>query len=314
MLDVPARPRFLDFKERSFSAEDIAFLLSKPSIRGLTFTGCAIGDDAVQALCALPKLERLWLAASAVTDAVLPAIARIPALNWLVLDHTGITGTGLAAFAGHAKLRHLSLRCTKADDACVRHIAAIPRLSHVDLQGSALTPDGMLALAIHPTVRPGIGKAFGPDLADAFLREQRRLASRTPPGFVPAAGEAQALLDVLQGFWEAISAWETQLALDLKETPDTEEWRQPACAAIFDRFCTPKERTFGRPHALSFSSPPEYQRHTLLDVEWLSARKACVYTRDHCGKQSRFLLLKKGSAWRLDHKQQLFDGWTTAYL
>ncbi|MDQ1924424.1 NTF2 fold immunity protein [Massilia pseudoviolaceinigra] len=314
MLDVPAHPRFLDFKDQSFSGDDIAFLLTKPSIRGLTFAGCDIGDEAVRALCALPRLERLWLGASAVTDAVLSDIARVPALNWLVLDHTGITGAGLAAFAGHAALRTLSLRHTRANDACMQHIARIPQLSHVALHGSAVTPEGILALATHPTVRPGIDDAFEPALADAFLREQRRLASRTPPGFVPAAGEERAVLDVLHGFWEAISAWETQLALDHKETPGVEDWREPACSAIFDRFCTPKGRTFGRPNALSFSTPPEYQGQTMLDVEWLSARKVCVYARDRHGKQSRFLLLKKGSAWLLDHKQQLFDGWTRAYL
>ncbi|MDQ1835316.1 NTF2 fold immunity protein [Massilia scottii] len=314
MLDIPVRPAFLDFKEQSFSGADIAFLLTKPSIRGLTFAGCDIGDEAVRALCALPRLERLWLDASALTDAGLSEIARVPALNWLVLDHTGITGAGLAAFAGHAALRTLSLRHTPANDACVQHIARIPHLSHVALQGSAVTPEGILALAAHPTVRPGIDTAFGPALADAFLRQQRRLASRTPPGFVPAAGEEQAMLDVLHGFWDAISAWETQLALDNKETPGVDDWRQPACAAIFAQFCTPKDRKFGRPNALSFSTPPEYQRQTLLDVEWLSARKACVYARDDWGGQSRFLLLKKGKAWLLDHKQHLFDGWTTGYL
>lgn len=86
MLALPARPAFLDFDKRAFSAAEIAFLLSKPSIRGLTFSGCDLGDAAVRTLCALPKLERLWLDGSAVTDAVLPDIARIPALNWLVLN------------------------------------------------------------------------------------------------------------------------------------------------------------------------------------------------------------------------------------
>ncbi|NHZ89506.1 hypothetical protein F2P45_10840 [Massilia sp. CCM 8733] len=314
MLDLPARPTFLDVNDRALSAADIALLLTKPSIRGLTFTGCDIGDDAVRALCALPKLERLWLDGSAITDAVLPDIARVPALNWLVLDNTGIGGTGLAALSGHARLRHLSLRNTPVDDACVRHIVGIASLSYLDVKGSAMTRAGLLALAAHPTLKLCADDTRPDGLDQEFVREQRRLASRTPPGFVAGAGEEAAALGVLHGFWDAISAWETELALDSQKTPHLNDWRQPACAAIFHQFCTPKDRKFGRPNALSFSTPPEYRQHAIIAVEWLSARKLCVYTSNRAHAQCRFLLVKKGSTWLLDHVQNLFDGWTTGYL
>ncbi|HEX8614186.1 MAG TPA: NTF2 fold immunity protein [Telluria sp.] len=314
MLDIPARPAFLDFTERAFSAEDIAFLLTKPSIRGLTFTGCAIGDEKVRALCALPKLERLWLAGSAVTDAVLPDIARVPALNWLVLDNTGISGTGLGALASHARLRHLSLRHTLADDASVEHIVRIASLSYVDLQGSAITREGLLALAAHPTVKLCADDTRAPALDDEFVRAQRRLASRTPPGFVPAAGEEQAALAVLHGFWDGITAWETQLALDDEAGQGLGDWRRADRAAIFDKFCTPRHGTSERADAASFGIPPTYAQHAIIDVEWLSARKMCVYTTHHEHGQCRFVLMKKGSTWLLDHMQNLFDGWKTGCL
>ncbi|NHZ63954.1 NTF2 fold immunity protein [Massilia genomosp. 1] len=313
MLDLPARPTFLDFNERAFSAADIAFLLSKPSIRGLTFTGCAIGDEEVSALCALPRLERLWLAASAVTDAVLPAIARVPALNWLVLDNTGISGAGLAALARHATLRNLSLRNTRVDDACIPYIAAIAPLSHVDLSGSAISRDGLLALAAHPTVGLYAHDSLAPGLAQAFMREQRRLASRTPPGFIPGAGEEAAALAALHGFWDGISAWETQLALD-KADPLLTDWRQPVRSAIFAQYCTPRHSTSGQAVASSFGTPPTYAGHSVIDVEWLTARKVCVYATHHAHLQCRFVLMKKGHTWLLDHMQNLFDGWKTGYL
>ncbi len=314
MLEIPARPRFLDIHDHALSAADIALLLSKPSIRGLTFTGCGIGDDAVRALCALPKLERLWLDGSAITDAVLPDIARVPALNWLVLDNTGIGDAGVAALSGHARLHHLSLRGTEVGDACAPHIVSLACLSHLDVTGSAVTRDGVLALAAHPTLTLSSDDTHPAGLDGEFVREQRRLASRTPPGFLPGAGEEAAALAVLHGFWDAISAWETELARDSQPTEPLNDWRQADCAAIFDQFCTPKDRKFGRPNALSFSTPPEYQQHSIIDVEWLSARKVCVYTIHRGHLQRRFVLMKKGSTWLLDHMQNLFDGWTTGYL
>lgn len=314
MLDLPARPTFLDINDRALSAADIALLLTKPSIRGLTFTGCGIGNDAVRALCALPKLERLWLDGSAITDAVLPDIARVPALNWLVLDNTGISDTGVAALSGHARLRHLSLRGTQVGDACVPHIVGLASLSYLDVTGSAVTRAGLLALAAHPTVKLCADDTRPAGLDQEFLREQRRLASRTPPGFKPGAGEQAAVLAVLQGFWDGISAWETQLALDQGVDRHLSDWRPALRAAVFAQFCTPRHSASGQAEAGSFGIPPTYEQHSIIDIEWLSARKVCVYTIDRGHLQSRFVLMKKGSTWLLDHMQNLFDGWKTGYL
>lgn len=314
MLDMPARPRFLAFENRSFSDDEIASLLARPSIRGLTFTDCAIGDAAVRALCALPRLERLWLSGSAVTDAVMPDIARVPLLDWLVLDHTGIGNAGVAALAGHARLQHLSLRHTEAGDACVPHIVSIARLAFLDAKASAITRGGLLALAAHPTLTLCADDSRPPELEDAFLREQRRLASRTPAGFVPGAGEQAAALAALHGFWDGISAWETRLALDQAADPHFSDWRPAQRRAVFARFCTQKHSTSGQADTGSFGIPPTYAQQRIIDVEWLSARKLCVYTVHNQYLQSRFVLVKTGGVWLLDHMQNLFEGWKTGYL
>jgi hypothetical protein len=323
MRDIPARPAFLTFENRSFSAAEIDFLLARPSIRGLSFSNCTIGDEAVRALCALPRLERLWLAGSGVSDAVLPCIARVASLNWLVLDDTGITGAGLAALSGHPRLRHLSLRRTKVGDADVPHMVGMAGLSHLELNGSAVTPEGLLALAAHPTLKLCADESRSPALGQAFMREQRRLARRTPPGLLPGAGEEAAALAVLHGFWDGIGAWETELAADQAAGQLRDDWRQPARAAVFAQYCTskhstpkhstPKHGTAG-PGGGSFSVPPTYAQQRIVDLEWLSARKLCVYTLDHLDQQCRFVLMKKGSAWLLDHMQNLFDGWKTGTL
>ncbi|NHZ41168.1 NTF2 fold immunity protein [Massilia aquatica] len=314
MLELPARPRFLDIHDRALGAADIALLLSKPSIRGLTFTGCGIGDDAVRALCALPKLERLWLGGSAISDAVLPDIARVRALNWLVLDNTGISDAGVAALSGHARLHHLSLRSTQVGDASVPHIVGLASLSYLDVTGSAVTRDGVLALAAHPTLTLHSDDIHPAGLDGDFVREQRRLASRTPPGFMPGAGEQAAALAALQGFWDGISAWETQLALDQSVDRHLSDWRPALRAAVFAQFCTPRHSASGQAEAGSFGIPPTYEQHSIIDVEWLSARKVCVYTIHLGHLQSRFVLMKKGSTWLLDHMQNLFDGWKNGYL
>src|SRR5688572_4480727 len=96
-LNLPRRPRYVTFKDRSFTAEELQFLASLPSIAHLNFTNCRVGDNDIRIICGLPKLERLWLEGTQVTDAILPDIAQVPNLNWLVLDHTQITGAGFAA-------------------------------------------------------------------------------------------------------------------------------------------------------------------------------------------------------------------------
>nr|WP_229509480.1 NTF2 fold immunity protein [Massilia sp. CCM 8734] len=137
--------------------------------------------------------------------------------------------------------------------------------------------------------------------AGARLRHRQRLSagharpSAAWPVARPGAGEEGAALDKATG-------------------PLFTGWRQPVRSAIFAQYCTPRHSTSGQAVASGFGMPLTYARHSVIDVEWLTARKVCVYAIDHAHLQCRFVLMKKGNTCLLDHMQNLFDGWKKGYL
>jgi hypothetical protein len=289
-------------------------LLTRRPIVCLNFTNCRIGDEQVRALCSLPKLEQLWLEGCDVSDAVLPSVAKIPKLKRLNLDHTRVNGSGLHAFAGNTVLESLSLRGTDIDDAALAHILQIKGLSHLGLEETHVTRQGVLTLAALPLLHLGGAEPRFAAMQDDFIVEQRRLADATDPAFVPDAVEVAAISAALQGFMQAMAAWEAKLASQSSPGKGTEEWNEAECRAIFDQFCTVKEREFSRSNALSYQTTSEYSQYRVLNTEWLSATKVNVYAVDPDYRQCRFMLVKKAGRWLVDHKQSLFTGWQTSYL
>jgi NTF2 fold immunity protein len=314
-LALPRHPRFIDFDGRSFTPDELRLLAASPSIVRLDFKDCAVGDEEVRTVCGLPRLQSLWLAGTRVTDAVLPDIARLPKLDWLILDRTVVTGLGFAAFAHHAALSHLSLTDTAVGDEALPLIARIPRLAHVNLTHTRVTREGLLALAEHPTLEVS-GDQFPPEVWEELRLAQRKKANRTPAGFAPSAGEAEAARAVLLGFFAAMAEWERTAAQnwseedgDESEEEGDDEWGAAQCAAIFAAYCTARERKYGSPDVHSFSIPPEYEDKPIVDTEWLTARKVFFYTRDSMGRQERYLVLKVRTRWLVDRKEALLTGW-----
>ena len=111
-----------------------------------------------------------------------------------------------------------------------------------------------------------------------------------------------------------MSEWESKLALRQASDSLDSDWSQQECIAIFERFCSAKDRKYGRPNVLSFQTPPEYGQQRTLRIEWLSASKVCVYTLAPLCRQDRFIMLKKAGAWRIDHRQSLLGGWENVSL
>lgn len=114
---------------------------------------------------------------------------------------------------------------------------------------------------------------------------------------------------VLRGFLLAMHRWETdcysqQVSLGEDEGLD---WSvvQHAQHLIFERFCTPKPRTYGR--LGSFGFPPTYTPDdTLVSVE-PQARRSLLLTRQTPSSPLRyevlFSLVSKGGVWRIDTKK-----------
>jgi len=310
-LALPKHPRFVDFRDRSFTAQELQLLADSPSLIRLDFKNCGIGDDEVRLLCHLPNLQSMWLEGTAVTDRALVHLARLPKLDWLILDNTAITGTGFAAFSAHNTLRTLWLHNTAITDAALPLLTTIAQLAVVGLGGTAVTEAGLMALAWHPTVRIGSKHPFHADVMARFDDLQRQRASRTPPGFKPVQSDEDKAIAVLLGFMAAFTQWERDMA-NAKDVPD--DWKVEQLRAAFTTYCTVKDRKYGGPNAMSFGTPPTYEGTTIFSTEWITARKVLFYTRNRTGLMERFMLIKKAENWLLDHKQWLGNGWERASL
>lgn len=114
---------------------------------------------------------------------------------------------------------------------------------------------------------------------------------------------------VLRGFILAMHAWETDCYNQQQRIDDGElDWSiiKQAQNQIFERFCTPKPRTYGR--LGSFGFPPEYTpEDTLVSIE-CENRRAVVMTRQASSARPRyevlFGLIRKGDIWRIDTKKR----------
>jgi len=315
-LALPRHPRAVDFDGRSFTREQLEQLAASPSIVRLDFKNCAVRDEDVRAICGLPKLESLWLEGTQVTDAALPAIARLPKLNWLILDRTEITGMGFHAFTGHKTLQTLWLSNTRVTDEAMPLLAAIPRLSIVVLKHTKITRAGLMSLAKHPTLEVSAEGLFSKTDMREFDMVQRQHANRSDRSVQPNPADAEAAASVLQAFFVAMNAWERELARSNLETVEGKDRAQAQVQEIFAKHCTDKARKYGSPHVLSYSEPPAYEELELLDAEWLTPRKVYYYTKERSGFEShhRFLVIKRGDRWLVDHKQVRGDGWERDYL
>ena len=113
--------------------------------------------------------------------------------------------------------------------------------------------------------------------------------------------------EVVRGFITDMHAWEAQTLLDHRSSGPSEVdefWAQARASlgGVFARWCTPKERKYGR--LGSFSNPPEYQpeHEAILEAIVESTRRACVYTQQGTGFRNKrmYILVKKSDLWLID--------------
>jgi hypothetical protein len=78
---------------------------------------------------------------------------------------------------------------------------------------------------------------------------------------------------------------------------------------IFNKFCTKKERKYGRQISLGCGNPPEYSPdEKILKIEELKGNKAAIYTQEQHGveDQFRYTLHYTNHKWRID-KKEVYD-------
>lgn len=160
-------------------------------------------------------------------------------------------------------------------------------------------------------------------------RSKAPATEKSPSGSPPEGPEA-----VVRGFIADMNAWELWCvegkdardeAME-KDLPGAEEqyrqWRADQSQrqqTIFDRWCTPKERKYGR--LGKYSQPPEYQpdKERIAEVTQRSAKKVEVQTdRTSRGSPQRrmYVVLLHEGRWLIDAvKWQKSSGtWTSGIL
>lgn len=322
--DLPNRPRILEFSKREFTIDEFRHLGSLKSVVSLTFSDCPIGDKHVAELCRLPRLIFLSLEGTLISDAVFEDLARLPKLDFLVLDRTRITGNGLGRFSQHTSLRTLWLCETKINDSTIPCVAQIPKLSIPRIAKTSVSFEGLMSLAVNPRIEVVADGQFTKHQMADFEAAQRTFArsSRNTRQQMPLSTEDRDNATLaLQRFFDAMAKWERDQLQESRNqsvsataVEERDRNAQSTCAAIFEEYCTPKPRTYGRPNAISYSDPPEYSQEMIIDIEVSDKNKAIIYTKDALETQRRYLLVKSRGKWRVDHRECLMDGWSRDFL
>lgn len=119
----------------------------------------------------------------------------------------------------------------------------------------------------------------------------------------------------LRLFIEAMEKWESESWRAMKQAeraPFPNNYEGPArqrLITIFQEFCTPKKRAYGRVDNLSLAHPSDYCSAKLVLTTRQSSSRRVVFVvtsaRRGWGSQWVFVLLKQGGRWLLDSKKTI---------
>lgn len=87
-------------------------------------------------------------------------------------------------------------------------------------------------------------------------------------------------------------------------------------SAIFDKYCTKKERKFGRPTTISYGGEYEPEKEKITAIEEHSKNKAIIYTATtDVGLPSKYQygVVKKNEKWLLDTKKR-YSSWKKKWV
>ena len=113
--------------------------------------------------------------------------------------------------------------------------------------------------------------------------------------------------EVVRHFIAEMHDWEARTLHDYRSCDPSDIdafWGRvrASLGVVFARWCTPKERKFGR--LGSFADPPEYQpeHEAILETIVESSRRALVYTQQGTGFRNKrmYVLSKKSDRWLVD--------------
>ncbi len=110
-------------------------------------------------------------------------------------------------------------------------------------------------------------------------------------------------------FMKEMNAWEIK-TYNMPNTESDRETAKKELTEIFKKFCTSKERKYGKPNYFSVSSISNYdiETQTIYNIDELN-RKTIIYTKlKNKGEWNlRYTLLLKNDIWLLDKKEISFN-------
>ncbi|KAB8066919.1 NTF2 fold immunity protein [Janthinobacterium violaceinigrum] len=129
--------------------------------------------------------------------------------------------------------------------------------------------------------------------------------------------------NVLKDFILTMNGWELHYYPEVREKGliTLKEKMKQDLDAIFDCFCTKKERKQGRQMSLLCSDPPEYSPTEIFLNSCISGSKAVISTQQTSGFKNRYRYTfgLKNQQWLIDKKEWLdeeegMERWRPAYL
>ncbi len=124
---------------------------------------------------------------------------------------------------------------------------------------------------------------------------------------------------VLLEFISQMNLWEksaSKAQREVKDTPEPDSYFptiQKSLDAIFERYCTRKERPLGRQG--SFCSPPEYdpEQEEMENVEKVSNKRVEIQTQRNSGffEKRLYVLIRKKDQWLIDHVKTIGEDGAT---
>ena len=127
----------------------------------------------------------------------------------------------------------------------------------------------------------------------------------------------QEAVEVLKKFIIAMNKWEVYyhtLTMDYidqgKKLAPLDDKKGEELNAIFNTYCTLRERKYGRQSSLRTGCPPEYSPdEEILATEVLKKNKIAIETQEHSVMKyrSRYTLHYKNKEWRIDKKEAYDD-------
>jgi len=114
--------------------------------------------------------------------------------------------------------------------------------------------------------------------------------------------------NVLKDFILAMNQWEVHYYTILKENEliNIDNEMKENLTQIFNKFCTIKDRKYGKPNNISVGNPPVYSPdEEFLKTEELKGNKVVIYTQQktRVKYQFRYTLQYKNEEWRIDKKE-----------